>query len=247
MVDSGNYYTKYFEIYMKSSDGSKEQTVWKMTCENCLSRHDNSERKNPIRVECTISLLNRLLHMMNMLAMVVETRILSNRVISITVRANSYTFNDMPHLIQRMCTRHIYWNLSPEDANEIITRLGLSDHVFCVQGDPESGACLVVLRELNLSYYQLTHLNQKEPRTLFRDEYDKFNKSRTVVMTPAQRDKLLSEEMKSSVEFSSVLPDGQIELVFRREAILTVVPEIKKQVEIDNLRRRLEELTSSSK
>jgi hypothetical protein len=50
--------------------------------------------------------------------------------------------------------------------------------------------------------------------------------------------------MKPSVEFSSVLPDGQIEVVFRRDAIRTVVPEIKKQVEIDNLRRRLEELQS---
>jgi hypothetical protein len=51
--------------------------------------------------------------------------------------------------------------------------------------------------------------------------------------------------MKPSVEFSSALPDGQIEVVFRREAIQTVVPEIKRLVEIDNLRRRLEELTSS--
>jgi hypothetical protein len=58
---------------------------------------------------------------------------------------------------------------------------------------------------------------------------------------------LLADKNKPSVEFSSVLPDGQIEVVFRREAIRTVVPEIKKQVEIDNLRRRLEELTSSPK
>jgi hypothetical protein len=146
-----------------------------------------------------------------------------------------------------MCGRHIYWNISSEDANEIITRLGLSQYVFCVQGDRASGACLVVLQELELSYYELTHRGKKEPRTTFREEYEKINQSRTVVMTRAQRDTLLSEEMKPSVEFSSVLPDGQIEVVFRREAIQTVVPEIKKQVEIDNLRRRLEELTSSSK
>jgi hypothetical protein len=146
-----------------------------------------------------------------------------------------------------MCGRHIYWNISSEDANEIITRLGLSQYVFCVQGDPASGACLVVLQELELSYYQLTHEKKKEPRTTFREEYEKINQSRTVVMTPTQRDTLLSEEMKPSVEFSSVLPDSQIQLVFRRDAIQTVVPEIKKQVEIDNLRRRLEELTSSSK
>ena len=64
-------------------------------------------------------------------------------------------------------------------------------------------------------------------------------------MTSAQRDKFLSQEMKPSVEFSSVLPDGQIKVVFRREAIRTVVPEIKKQVEIDYLERKLEELRLS--
>jgi len=243
-ADRGNYYTKHFCVDINGPDGRK-QTVWKMTCENCLSRHDNLETKSAIRIECTIPLLDYLLGMMNLSNMVVEKRILSNRAISITVRANSYTYDDIPNLIRRMCALHIYWNLSPEDANEIITRLGLSHYVFCVQGDPESGTCLVVLQELELSYYQRTTLNQKEPRTLFREEYDKIRQSRTVVMTSAQRDRLLSEEMKPSVEFSSVLPDGQIELVFRRDAIQTVVPEIKKHVEIDNLRRRLEELTSS--
>ncbi len=165
----------------------------------------------------------------------------------IIVRANSYTYDDIPNLIRRMCGRHIYWNISPEDANEIITRLGLSQYVFCVQGDPESGACLVVLQELGLSYYELTHRGKKEPRTTFREEYEKINQSRKVVMTRAQRDTLLSEEMKPSVEFSSVLPDGQIEDVFRQDAIKTVVPQIKQLVEIDNLQRRLKELTSSSK
>jgi len=244
MADRGNYYTKSFEVLMKSPNG-KEQRVWRMRCENCLTRHDDSETKNPITVECTSPLLDCLLQMMNLSSSVVQKRILSNREISITVSANSYTYDNIPKLIGRMCSSHIYWNISPEDANEIITRLDLSQYVFCVQGDPVSGACLVVLQELELNYYQLTTLKKKEPRTTFREEYGKFNQSRTVVMTPAQRDTLLSEEMKPSVEFSSVLPDGQIEVVFRREAIPTVVPEIKKQVEIDNLRRRLEELTSS--
>jgi hypothetical protein len=245
MSDRGNYYTKYFGIEMKSSDG-KTQTVWEMRCENCLARHDHSERKNPITVECTSLLLNCLLQMMNLSSSVQKTH-RSGKMFEIIVSANSYTFDDIPKLISRMCGRHIYWNISSEDANEIITRLGLSQYVFCVQGDRASGACLVVLQELGLSYYELTHRGKKEPRTTFREEYEKINQSRTVVMTRAQRDTLLSEEMKPSVEFSSVLPDGQIEVVFRREAIQTVVPEIKKQVEIDNLRRRLEELTSSSK
>ena len=244
-ADRGNYYTKNFLVVIKSPNGNN-QTVWRMTCENCLQCHDKLEIKPPIIIDATLPLLDCLLQMMNLSSMVVKKRIQSNQIISITVSANFYTYDNIPNLIQRMCSRHMYWNISPEDANEIITRLGLSQYVFCVQGDPESGACLVVLQELELSYYHLTHEKKKEPRTTFREEYEKINQSRTVVMTPAQRDTLLSEEMKPSVEFSSVLPDGQIEVVFRRDAIRTVVPEIKKQVEIDNLRRRLEELTSSS-
>ncbi len=70
--DRGNYYTKYFGIEMKSSDG-KTQTVWKMRCENCLERHDHSETKNPITVECTSLLLNSLLQMMNLSSSVQKT------------------------------------------------------------------------------------------------------------------------------------------------------------------------------
>ncbi len=241
-----NYYTKYFGINMTSSDG-KTQTVWEMKCENCLARHDHSETKDPITIECSIPLLDYLLQMINLSSSVIEKRILSNREIRITVSANSYTYDHIPNLIRRMCGRHIYWNISPEDANKIITRLGLSQYVFCVQGDPESGACLVVLQELKLSYYQLTHEKKKEPRTTFREEYEKINQSRTVVMTRAQRDTLLSDEMKPSVKVSSVLPDGKIEVVFRRKAIRTVVPEIKRLVEIENLEMKLKELKRPSK
>jgi hypothetical protein len=243
--DRGNYYTKYFEIEMEGSDG-KKQTVWKLRCDNCLARHDHSEKKSPKKVECTRPLLNRLLQMINLSSSVQITH-KSGKIFEIIVSANTYTFDNIPELIHRMCRHHIYWNISPEDANQIITHLDLSQYVFCVQGDPALGACLVVLQELGLSYYQRTHEGKKEPRTTFREEYEKINEFRTVVMTPSQRDTLLSEEMKPSVEFSSALPDGQIEVVFRREAIQTIVPKIKKQVEIDNLRRRLEELTSSSK
>ena len=243
--DRGNYYIKNFEVWMRSPNG-KKQRVWELRCQNCLARHDHLETKNPMTVECTSLLLNCLLQMMNLSSSVQKTH-RSGKMFEIIVSANSYTYDDIPNLIRRMCGRHIYWNISSEDANEIITRLGLSQYVFCIQGDPASGACLVVLQELGLSYYQLTHEKKKEPRTTFREEYEKINQSRTVVMTPAQRDTLLSEEMESNVQFTSVLSDGRIEVVFRQEAIQTVVPEIKKQVEIDNLRRRLEELTSSSK
>jgi len=245
MANKGNYYRLYFSVSIRGDNG-KTQIVWTTTCENCLSCFDKLVFKEFKNVEATLPLLEHLLQMMSLSSCVVEKKILSNTIIRISVSANHYTYDNIPNLIGTMCSRHVYWNISPEDANEIITRLGLSQYVFCVQGDPESGACLVVLQDLNLEYYDTHFLSKKEPRTTFRDAVQEFNRSRTVVMTSAQRDTLLSD-VKPSVEFSSVLPDCQIEVVFRREAIQTVVPEIMKQVEIDNIERRLKELKSSSK
>jgi hypothetical protein len=244
MTDRG--YSEHFSIEMTSHDGKKKQKVWEMTCHDCSDCHDDLETKKPITVKCTSLLLTCLLEMMG-LSRSVKIRHQSGKTFEVIVRANIYTFEHIPRIIGKMCDYHVYWNISSEDANEIITSLDLSQYVFCVQGDPALGACLVVFQELGLSHYQPTHQGKKEPRTTFREEYEKINQSRTVVMTPSQRDMLLSEKMKLIVEFSSALPDGQIEVVFRREAIQTIVPKIKKQVEIDNLRRRLEELTSSSK
>jgi len=243
MSDRGTYYSKCFTIEVKSPDGNKTHEVWTLTCNTCLRKHDIQERKEPITVECTRLLLDDLLDMMNLSSSGVRVEKIKKegKMYEIIVYANVYTFQDIPNLISRMCSDHIYWNISPDDANEIITRLRLSDYVFCVQGDRASGACLVIL--LNSRTYRGKEL----PKTIFRKEYDRINESRTVVMTRDQRDKYLSDEKKLSIEFTSVRQDGQIEVVFRREAIQTVIPWIKKQVEIDNLRRRLEELTSSSK
>ena len=246
MANREDYYTKSFNVLIRGYHG-KTQIVWRMTCENCLDRFDKLEFKEFTIVEATFPLLEHLLQMMSLSSCVVEKIRQSNKRIRISVSANHYTYNNIPELIGRMCGYHVYWNISPEDANEIITRLGLSQYVFCVQGDPESGACLVVLQDLNLEYYDTHVLSKKEPRTTFREEYNKINQSRTVVMTPAQRDRLFSEEIKPRVEFSSVLPDGQIEVVFRREAIQTVVPEIKRLVEIENLEQKLKELKMKSK
>jgi len=234
-----------FRITMTSRDGKKDQIVWKTIFHGC-SGDDHLEITKSITVESTSQLLDCLLQMMG-LSSSVKIRHKSGKTFEVIVHANAYTSEHIPRIIGKMCDYHTYWNISSEDANEIITRLGLSQYVFCVQGDPALGACLVVLQDLELSYYQIKYEKQNEPRTIFREECERINQSRTVCMTRAQRDTLLSEEMKSSVEFSSVLPDGQIEVVFRQESILTIVPEIKKQVEINNLQRRLKELKSSSK
>lgn len=246
-------------FYMRIKLEKKGQEIWRKECTGytILSKPHELEIKEVVKVKSSINLLNFLLEMMILyfdnsklmenLSTMVQIRKISNIVSEIIVSAHPYTGNEIPELISRMCDYHIYQNISPEDANKIISRLGLSQFVFCVQYDRESGACLVVFTEVEPFYSYSDNAWSIQPREKFRKAYEEFNKSRTVVMTPAQRDTLLSEEMKPSVEFTSVLPDGQIEVVFRQEAIQTVVPEIKKQVEIDNLRRRLKELTSSSK
>jgi hypothetical protein len=146
--------------------------------------------------------------------------------------------------IMKLISNSVNANLSVSDANEILRRLELVDNVYLVKSD--GSECLVVFENPNPneSHYKQEIFRRK--LELFRNEVRVFNESRTVVMTPAQRDMILSAEMKPSVEFSSALPDGQFKIVFRRDAIQTVVPKIKKQVEIDNLRRRLEELMKSS-
>lgn len=235
-----------FMINMKSLDGTKEQIVWKMIFRECSGDDDKLKITKSITVECTCRLLDCLLQMMG-LSSSVKIRHKSGKTFEVIVHANAYTSEHIPMIIGKMCSNHTYWNISSDDAYEIIRRLDLSQYVFCVQGDPALGACLVVLQDLGLSHYHQTHLNQEEPRTTFRKEYERINQSRTVYMTQAQFDALLSGQMKLSVEFSSVLPDRRIEVVFRRESIQNVVPEIKKRVEICNLLMRLKELISSSK
>jgi hypothetical protein len=141
--------------------------------------------------------------------------------------------------INEIICKFLHHNLSLSDAEIIIKSLKLSDYVYCINTD--RAECLVVFEEFEcFPYYQ------KKPSQLFKEAVKMFNQSRTVVMTRAQRDTLLSEEMKPSVEFSSVLPGDQIEVVFRREAIQTVFREIERLVKINNLEQELTKLTSSS-
>ena len=142
MTDRG--YSEHFSIEMTSSDGKKKQKVWEMTCHDCSDCHDDLETKKPITVKCTSLLLTCLLEMTD-LSRSVKIKHQSGKTFEVIVRANIYTFEHIPKLIGKMCDYHIYWNISSEDANEIITRLGLLQYVFCVQGDPALGACLVVL------------------------------------------------------------------------------------------------------
>lgn len=237
-------YGKCFEICIKF--GRLQQEIWKKECAGytILSDPHELEQKAAVEVKSPINLLDILLEMtvlyfdhdklMNNLSEMVEKRKLSDIRTEIIVNAHPYTGNEIPELISRLCNRHIYQNISPEDVDEIITRLNLLRHVFCVQPDPESGACLVVLEELAPYYSYSDNTWLIQPREKFRKAYEEFNRSRTVCVSQSQKDRFLLEEMKPSVEFISILLDGQIEVVFRREAIQTVLRRFQIKVKIDN-------------
>jgi len=221
MADSP--YGKSFDMWIYSE--YNKHRIWRKECDGytIVSKPHEFEMKEAVEVKSSINLLNFLLEkmilyfdnskLMENLSTMVKTRKISNVVSEIIVSAHHYTGNEIPVLIQKMCDYHVYPNISPEDAHAIITRLNLMIHVFCVQYDTESGACLVVLKEVEPFYSYSDNTWLPQPRKVFRKAYEEINQPRTVVMTRAQRDALLSEEMKPNVEFMSVLSDGQIKFV----------------------------------
>ena len=237
------YFTMNMPIRMRSpADFERCFLISNVGSVNCLD-HLNYQIKITENVICPHNFMRKLLEMMR-LTRIVEITESRDDTTTICVKESNYLCEQIMTAIKRTIAETYYPNISKVDAQEIITTLRIEERdIYYIDGD-EFG-CLVVLHELNQDSCQYNY--HRLPYVLFQQMYEEINKSRTVVMTLAQRDTLLSEEMKPRVEFTSILPDGLIEVVFRRDAIQTVVPEIKRLVDIDNLRRRLEELTSSSK
>jgi hypothetical protein len=236
------YFTMNMPIRMRSpADFERCFLISNVGSVNCLD-HLNYQIKITENVICPHNFMRKLLEMMR-LTRIVEITGSRGDTTTICVKESNYLCEQIMTVIKRTIAKTYYPNISRVDAQEIITRLSIKERdVYYIDGD-EFG-CLVVLHQLSPDSCQYDY--HRLPYVLFQQMYEEINKSRTVVMTPAQRDTLLTEEKKPSVEFSSVFPDGQIQLVFRQKAIQTVVPEIKRLVEIENLRRRLEELMKSS-
>jgi len=237
------YFTLRMSIWMYSpADFERKFLVSNVGAENC-TEHLNFKIKITEIVICPSDFVRKLLEMMR-LTRIVEITGSRGDTTTICVKESNYLCEQIMTAIKRTIAKTYYPNLSKVDAQEIITRLRIEErNVYCVESN-DSG-CLVVLHEVNKDSCQYNY--HRLPYVLFQQKYKEINQPRTVVMTPAQRDTLLSEEMKSSIEFSSVLPDGQIQVVFKREAILTVVPEIKRLIEIENLEQQLEKLKMASK
>ena len=242
-----SYMNKYFNMKMpiwmgSPTDRERSFLISNVGAVNCTD-HLNFSIQITENVICPHNFVRKLLEMMRLTKIVEITRS-RGYTTTICVKESNYLCEQIMTAIKRTIAKTYYPNISKLDAQEIITRLCIEDRdVYYIDGD-EFG-CLVVLHELNQDSCQYNY--HRLPYVLFQQKYEEINQPRTVVMTPAQRDTLLSEEMKSSVEFSSVLPDGQIQLVFRQKASQTVVPEIKRLVEIENLEMKLKELKRQSK
>jgi hypothetical protein len=236
------YFTMKMPIWMRNpADFERCFLISNVGSVNCLD-HLNYKIKITENVICPCNFVRKLLEMME-LTRIVEITGSCGDTTTIRVTESNYLCEQIMTAIKRTIAKTYYPNISRVDSQEIITRLSIKERdVYYIDGD-EFG-CLVVLHQLSPESCQYDY--HRLPYVLFQQKYEEINKPRIVIMTPTQRDTILSDEMKPSVEFSSVLPDGQIQLVFRRDAIQTVVPKIKKQVEIDNLRRRLEKLIKSS-
>lgn len=189
-------YGRNFTIWIDVN--CKRQIVWTKECTGytCLSNPSDLETKSAVEVKSPIILLDYLLQMMiphfhgsplsKNLSTMVKKKKLSDTLTEIIVSAHPYTGNDIPEVIRRLCDSNIYQNISLSDVYKIIDSLNFLRYVICVESDPESGACLVVFKELPIYYLYSTGTCSTQPRTDFRNAYQLFNESRTVFMTPAQ-------------------------------------------------------------
>ena len=250
-----SYMNEYFTMNMRISmvsptDSERSFLISNVGAVNCTDRL-NFQIKITKDVICPPKFVTKLLEMMR-LTRIVEITGSRGDTTTICVKESNYLCEQIMTAIKRTIAKTYYPNISKLDSQEIITRLCIKDRdVYYIDGD-EFG-CLVVLHELNKDSCQYNY--HRLPYVLFQQKYEEINQSRTIFMTRPQCLKFLDGEIrKSSVEFPSVLPDHLlpdhllpdrlIEVVFRQKA--TVVREIKRLVEIDNLELKLTKLKSSS-
>ena len=235
------YFTMKMPIWMRSpADFERCFLISNVGSENCIE-HLNYKIQITENVICPCNFVRKLLEMME-LTRIVEITGSCGDTTTICVKESNYLCEQIMTAIKRTIAKTYYPNISKLDSQEIITRLRIEDRdVYYINGD-EFG-CLVVLHQLSSESCQYDH--HRLPYVLFQQKYEEINKPRIVIMTPTQRDTILSDEMKPSVEFSSVLPDGQIQLVFRQKASQNAISEIKRLIKIGNLEQQLKELKSS--
>jgi hypothetical protein len=189
-------------------------------------------------IESLILLINS---MMNIPAKITKDRFGN---FSVVIETFYHMKRHIDEAIQKMIDRSFFTDLSFDDAREIISRLKLTEFIYCFEGH-ESGVCLVVLGP------NVRAQNQYEqPWYLFQQEVQKFNASRTIFMTPEQEKRLVTdnEDFLRLVEFTSSFDKTTRRVVFKREnrstiAIINQVLLVEKLTkELSQAKRALEEM-----
>ena len=106
---------------------------------------------------------------------------------SVVIETFSHMKRHIDEAIQKMIDRSFFTDLSFDDANEIISRLKLTEFLYCFEG-PESGVCLVVLGP------NVRAQNQSEqPWYLFQQAVQKCNVSIQIFMKPEREKRLVTD------------------------------------------------------
>ena len=115
------------------------------TRENCSPKY-NTQHRIGIPVQFPLPLLRTLLGLMSLSTSV---QIIKNMygIDVISVTAPYYTALHIESAIKYAIETTLYRQLSVSDANKIIEKLGLSRYVYCIEGDDESGVCLLVFEK----------------------------------------------------------------------------------------------------
>lgn len=145
MANTENYFRKSSIFVMNHlTNLERKYTFCEYHHENCLPRN-NVPHSISIRIDFPVQLLRTLLRLMDISTSVKISKNLDGKEMML-VSDPYYTALHIESAIKYAIKTTMYHELSVSDANAIIQRLELSQHVYCIEGH-ESGACLVVFEK----------------------------------------------------------------------------------------------------
>ena len=178
-------------------------------------------------IELFILLINS---MMNISATITIDRF---RNISVVIETYYHMKRYIDEAIMKMIDRSFFTDLSFDDAKKIVSNLSLEKYLYCFEGH-ESGVCLVVLGPNDRAQNQY-----EQPWYLFQQEVQKFNESRTILMTPEQEERLVTrnEDFHRLVEFTSPFNKTTRKVVFKKQD--SKVKIIRQTLDVEKLAEQL--------
>ena len=164
-------------------------------------------------------------------------------IFSVVVNTFFHMKDHIDEAIWTMIDRSFFTDLSFDDANKIISRLNLTQFIYCFEGH-ESGVCFVVLgpNVRKQSPYE-------QPWYLFQQEVQKFNESRTIFMTLEQEKRFITdnEYFSQFVEFTSSFDKTTRQVVLKKKnSMFDIINQVllveKLEKEHSEAKRALEEM-----